>query len=205
MKIEKLIFWQIHATPPTWSSGQLVLTKNRSLSLQRATMHLQRVPNVHWICCVHKSLLQRIDQHCSNLLFYKSLKSCGYRPLRLLQKNLAAEKTMNNYLVCQVIMLKKVSNSILLSSQISETFFFRNELVSRFFILYNSNNIISLAKQWPHLLSVNLTTEGIPHSRNCKEIGYKLSAQQVLGSFGWTKITYRYNWLMVALNTIHPS
>lgn len=29
MKIEKLIFWQIHATPPTWSSGQLVLTKKQ--------------------------------------------------------------------------------------------------------------------------------------------------------------------------------
>ena len=34
------------------------------------------------------------------------------------------------------------SNSIQLLSQISETFFFRNELVSRFFILYNNNNII---------------------------------------------------------------
>ena len=147
MKIEKLIFWQIHATPPTWSSGQLVLTKNRSLSLQRATMHLQRMPNVHQICCVYKSLLQRIDQHCSNLLFYKSLKSCGYRPLRLLQKNLVAEKTMNNYLVCQVIMLKKVSNFILLLSQISQTFFFRNELVSRFFILYNNNNLLSFPLQ----------------------------------------------------------
>ena len=58
-------------------------------------MHCHRVPNVHWICCVHKSLFYSIDLHHSNLLFYKSLKSCGYRPLRLLQKNLVVEKTMN--------------------------------------------------------------------------------------------------------------
>ena len=76
---------------------------------------------------------------------------------------------------------KKASNSIQLLSQISETFFFRNELVSRFFILYNNNIIIPFAKYWPHILSVNLTTKGIPHSRNYREIGYKLSVQQVLG------------------------
>lgn len=44
-------------------------------------------------------------------------------------------------------MLKEVSNSILLLSQISETFFFRNELVSRFFILYNNNNLLSFPLQ----------------------------------------------------------
>ena len=39
----------------------------------------------------------------------------------------------------------------------------------------------------------------ISYSRNYREIGYKLSEQPVLGSFGWTSFTY--NWSMVVLNT----
>ena len=34
-----------------------------------------------------------------------------------------------------------------------------------------------------------------PHPRNYWEIGYERSEQKVLGSFGWTSVTY--NWLMV--------
>ena len=41
------------------------------------------------------------------------------------------------------------------------------------------------------------------HSRNYKGIGYKLSMQRFLVSFGWTSVTY--DWLMVALNTIDQS
>ena len=95
-------------------------------------MHCHRVPNVHWICCVHKSLFYSIDLHRSNLLFYKSLKSCGYRPLRLLQKNLVVEKPMNYLSSILGNYGKKVSNSLQLFSQISETFFItRDDVVSQ--------------------------------------------------------------------------
>ena len=36
-------------------------------------------------------------------------------------------------------------------------------------------------------------------SRNYQGIGYKLSAQGFLGSFGWTRVTD--DWLMIALDT----
>ena len=44
-------------------------------------------------------------------------------------------------------MVKKVSNSLQLFPQISETFFTQDELVSRFCVLYNNNIIIPFAKQ----------------------------------------------------------
>ena len=40
----------------------------------------------------------------------------------------------------------------------------------------------------------------IPHFRNYKRNGYKLSAQRFLGSFGWPFVTY--DWLVVVSNTI---
>ena len=43
----------------------------------------------------------------------------------------------------------------------------------------------------------------IPHSRNFNGNGYKLSARQIQGSFGWTSVIY--DRLMAALNTIDQS
>ena len=43
----------------------------------------------------------------------------------------------------------------------------------------------------------------LPPSRSYKGNGYKLSAQQSLGLFEWSSVTY--DWLMVALNTKNQS
>ena len=59
-------------------------------------------------------------------------------------------------------------------------------------IRHSIDPVSSAISKWP-----------IPHSRNFNENGYKLTAQQIQGSFGLTSVIY--DRLMAALNTIDQS
>ena len=77
--------------------------------------------------------------------------------------------------------------------------------ISFFFTIPGSRNNIQVCWSYQQYASFSgKELLRIPLSRNYREIGYKLAAQRVVGSFGWTSVTTS-NWLVVAVITIHQS
>ena len=77
--------------------------------------------------------------------------------------------------------------------------------ISFFFTIPGSRNNIQVCWSYQQYASFSgKELLWIPHSRNFREIGYKLAVQGVVGSFGWTSVTTS-NWLVVAVITIHQS